>query len=181
MPRAGKNRSLVASIGRCGPGRVYVEKYMLAHHFSHYYSQRCQWMVFKLAGAIGPSCHDHTKISVRFRLWNCWGLCWEIDVGPSLFTSLQLKMPTNGVRTDRCDQPLMPGSHQTFYLVPVVVKLLGTVLRNGCWPITFHICYNRRCQWMVSNWPVWSAPHAPITPNFPSGSDYETVGDCVEN
>ena len=37
------------------------------------------------------SCPDHTKLSVRFQPWNCWGLCWEIDVGPPRFTLLQLK------------------------------------------------------------------------------------------
>ena len=33
----------------------YVKKYMLAHHFSHYYSWRSRWMVFELAGVINPS------------------------------------------------------------------------------------------------------------------------------
>ena len=33
----------------------YIEKWMLAHHFSHYYSQRCRWRVSKLAGVISPS------------------------------------------------------------------------------------------------------------------------------
>ena len=33
----------------------YVEKYMLAHHFSHYYSRRCRWMVLELASVISPS------------------------------------------------------------------------------------------------------------------------------
>jgi hypothetical protein len=34
------------------------------------------------------------------------GIMLRIDVGPPLFTLLQPKMPTDGVRTDRCDQPL---------------------------------------------------------------------------
>ena len=32
----------------------YVEKQMLAHHFSHYHNQRCRQMVSKLAGVINP-------------------------------------------------------------------------------------------------------------------------------
>ena len=33
-----------------------------------------------------PSCPDHTKLSVQFQPWKCWGLCFEIDVGPSFCT-----------------------------------------------------------------------------------------------
>ena len=33
----------------------YVEKYMLAHHFSHYYIPRCRRMVLELTGVISPS------------------------------------------------------------------------------------------------------------------------------
>jgi hypothetical protein len=40
------------------PNRViighYVKEYMLAHHFSHYYSRRCWRMVFELASVINP-------------------------------------------------------------------------------------------------------------------------------
>ena len=32
----------------------YVVKYMLAHHFSHYYSRRCRRMVLELTGVISP-------------------------------------------------------------------------------------------------------------------------------
>jgi hypothetical protein len=35
------------------------------------------------------SCPDHTKVSIWFQLWNCWGSCSEIDVGTPLFTLLQ--------------------------------------------------------------------------------------------
>jgi hypothetical protein len=52
------------------------------------------------------SCLDHTKLSIRFQPWNCWGLCSEIDVGPPLFTLLRPEMPTDGVWTGWCDQPL---------------------------------------------------------------------------
>ena len=32
------------------------------------------------------TCPDHTKLSVRFQLRNCLGLCSKLDVGPLLFT-----------------------------------------------------------------------------------------------
>ena len=32
----------------------YVEKWMLAHHFSHYYNRRCRRMVLELTGVISP-------------------------------------------------------------------------------------------------------------------------------
>ena len=35
----------------------------------------------------------------------------KINVGPPLFTLLQPKMPTDGVRTDWCDQPLNQHNH----------------------------------------------------------------------
>ena len=43
---------------------------------------------------------------------------------------------------------LMPRSHKTFHLVPPV-KLLGTMLRNKCWSITFSHYYSQRCWRMV--------------------------------
>ena len=60
-------------------------------------------------------CPDHTKLSVQFQPWNCWRLCSELlDVGPPLFTLLQPKMPTDGVGTCRCDQPLKVHPHIAF-------------------------------------------------------------------
>ena len=35
---------------------------------------------------------DHTKLFVQLHPWNCWGLCWEIDVDPPIFTLLESKM-----------------------------------------------------------------------------------------
>ena len=157
---------------------------MLAHHFSHYYNWRCRQMV-SLSTTLFPcswvgsvailvatwsetqshldqnSCPHHTKLSVQFEPWICWGFSWEIDVGSPLFTLLQLDMPTNGVTIfntismlpggQRCDigcdlvrnsipprSKFMPSSHQTF--CPVwAIKLLGILLRNRCWLTTFHI------------------------------------------
>ena len=69
---------------------------------TNYYNRRCQQMMSKLASVINPSCPDHTKLSVWFQLYS------DINIGPPLSTLLQPKMPTNGVKTDRCDQPLSP-------------------------------------------------------------------------
>ena len=33
-------------------------------------------------------CPNHTKLSVRFCPWNCWGLCSEIDDGPTTFLTI---------------------------------------------------------------------------------------------
>ena len=47
---------------------------------------------------------NHAPITTNFpsfQPWNCWGLCWEIDAGPPLFTVLQPEMPTDGVWTGR--------------------------------------------------------------------------------
>ena len=110
---------------------------MLAHHFSHYYSRRCWRMVLEETSVISPSSPDHTKLSFRFQSWNCWGLCSNIDVGPPLFTLLQLEMPTDGARSDRCDEPHKPWSHQIFLWVPAM-KLLGTMFQHRCWPTTVH-------------------------------------------
>ena len=80
---------------------------------------------------------DHTKLFVQSWPWDCWGLCWEIDVGPPLFTLLQPELPTNGVRIGCCDQPLKFRSHQTFHLA-LAMKLLGITLRDRCRPTTLH-------------------------------------------
>ena len=61
---------------------------------------------FGLYTYLGYSCPDHTKLSGRFQLRNCWGLCSKIEVGPPLFTLLQPEMLIDGVISDWCDQPL---------------------------------------------------------------------------
>ena len=153
---------------------------MLVHHFSQCYSRRCRRMVSEVADVISPSCSDHTKLSVRIQPWNCWGLCSEIGVGPPLFTMLQPEMLTDGVKSGRCDQPLMLWSHQTFCPDPAV-KLLGILFRNRCWSTTFHYVTTGDANGWCQKWPMWSSPHAPITPNFLSGSSHEIVGDYVQN
>ena len=85
---------------------------MLAHHFSHYYIQRCQ---------------------------------------------------QNSVWIGRCDQPLVPQSHQTFRLF-LVVELLKIMGRNICWPTTFHTITLGDAHRWCHKWLEWSAPHAPSTP-----------------
>ena len=41
---------------------------------------------------VHTSCLEHTKLSIQLQPWISRGLCWEIDVVPSLFTLLQLEM-----------------------------------------------------------------------------------------
>ena len=52
------------------------------------------------------SCPNHTKHYVQIHLWSCWELYSKLDVGPPLSTLLHLEMPTDGVKTGWCDQPL---------------------------------------------------------------------------
>ena len=96
-----------------------------------------------------------------------------------LFTLLQPEMPTDGVRSGRCDEPLRLRPDQTFHL-GLAVKLLGVMLGYKCWPTTFHTYYRRRCRrmlWELAG--VISPPQAPIEPNFPSGSSREIVGGVL--
>ena len=50
---SGSNREIVED---------YVEKQMLAHHFSHSYSRRCRRIVLQAAGVISPSCPITPKL-----------------------------------------------------------------------------------------------------------------------
>ena len=81
-------------------------------------------MMPEVAGVINP---NHTKLSTQFQPWNCWTLCWMLDVKPPLFTLLHTEMLTDGAGSGRCGQPLIPRSHRTFHLIPTV-KSLGR-----CW------------------------------------------------
>ena len=47
----------------------------------------------------------------------------------------------------------MPRSHQTSRSV-LAVKLLGTMLRNRCWPTTFHIITAGDADGWCQYWPV---------------------------
>ena len=58
------------------------------------------------------TCPDHTKLSVQFQPRNCWGLCWGIDVGPTLFILLQLEMLTDAAISGWCDRPLSLNSNK---------------------------------------------------------------------
>ena len=66
------------------------------------------------------------------------GLCSRIDLGPPLFTLLQLEMPTDGARIARCDRYLVPRSQQTSHPVQAM-KLMGTMIRNRCCPPLFTV------------------------------------------
>ena len=52
---------------------------------------------------------------------------------PPLFTFLQLEMLTDDARSGRCDQPLKPGSHQTFRTAPTM-KFLAR-----CWRMVLEV------------------------------------------
>jgi hypothetical protein len=69
-------------------------------------------------------CPDHTKLSVQLQLWNCWGLCSEIDVGPPLFTLFQPEMSTDGARSGRCDQPPRVGLCMVTTLLSLTIPIL---------------------------------------------------------
>jgi hypothetical protein len=59
-----------------------------------------------------------TQIVVRFQPWNCWGLSWEIDVGPPIFTLLQSEMSKDGVK----NMPVWSTPHAyTMHLVKIKV------------------------------------------------------------
>jgi hypothetical protein len=48
------------------------------------------WWTYNHRGMRTPSedpCPDHNKLFIWFQLWNYWGLCSKIDVGPPLFTT----------------------------------------------------------------------------------------------
>jgi hypothetical protein len=77
----------------------------------------------------------------------------KIDVGPPLFTLLEPEMSTDDVKTGRCDQPIMPQSHQTFHPVPTM-KLLGIMFKNRCWPTTFHTITAGDANGWCLNWLV---------------------------
>ena len=47
--------------------RNCIQKQMLAHHFPHNYNRRCSQMVPEVAGAINPSCPNHTNFSPTSR------------------------------------------------------------------------------------------------------------------
>ena len=61
-------------------------------------------------------------------------------------------------------------------------EIAGIMLRNRCWPTTFHTVAAEDADGWCLNWPVWSPIHidAPITPNFSSGSSCEIAKDYVE-
>ena len=110
---------------------------MLAHHFSHYYSWRCQRMVPKVAGCdqpLMPRSHQTFRLVLAVK---SLGIVLRKQCWPTTFHTSTTEDTDNDAKSGRCDKPLMPRSHQISYPV-LAVKLLGIMLRNRCWPITFH-------------------------------------------
>ena len=79
----------------------------------------CSHQLLVIPAAV--SCPDHTKNFRPVPAVKLLGIMLrKIDVGPPLFTLLQLEMSKDGVRTGPCDRPLMLQPHQIFCPVPVV-------------------------------------------------------------
>ena len=72
------------------------------------------------------------------------------------------------------ESPLMLRSHQIFCSV-LVAKLLGIIMRNRCWPTTFHTITAGDADGWCQKQPVWLASQALISPNFMSGFSCENV------
>jgi hypothetical protein len=62
--------------------------------------------------------------------------------------------------SDKWDN-LMSQSQQTLHLVPAT-KLLEIILRNKCWPTTFHTITVRDANGWCWKWLVWSTPHTEL-------------------
>ena len=147
------------------------------------------WLIFMLldgqrshvgCGLVRNSCPDLTKLSVRFETWSCWGLCWEIDVGPPRFTLLQSEMPTKWclnlsmwsapqslLLSTRLLSMLLSGhrcrigynlvqnscpDHTKLSVGFEPMKLLAIILRNRCWPATFHTITPGDANKWCMNW-----------------------------
>jgi hypothetical protein len=99
---------------------------MLAHHFSHTIATgdadgwcRCDQPLSlqesphaRISNVqIALSCWSHNpKFPSSSKPWNCWGLCWYINVGPPLFTLLQLEIPTDVLVWPTPQPPRVPAS-----------------------------------------------------------------------
>jgi hypothetical protein len=71
-------------------------------------------------------CLNHTNVSVQFQSWNYWRLCWEIDVGPPLFTLLQPEeMMVDGATVLVVADVINPQCSLTFWL-PCLASSLST-------------------------------------------------------
>ena len=70
--------------------------------------------------------------------------------------------------------PLKSRSHQSVRPV-LVMELLGIVLRNKCWPTTFHTITVGDVDGWCQNWPVWSTPHWYPTDESRCGFSYDFI------
>ena len=104
-----------AVMGPTSNARGFVSIYTCSIDSRHYFvisPKSLQWcalhpVVFTPTQFVGAISYSYlTKKFVQFWAMNYWGLCWEIDDGPSLYTLLQLETLTDGVRSGWCDKPL---------------------------------------------------------------------------
>ena len=91
------------------------------------------------------SCLDHTKFSIQFQPWNCWGRCSQIVVGPPLFKLLQPEMSTDGVKIDWCDEPLRDTCIQ-LWRFPSPLKYGGS-LTNVMSLVVGMLAIAKECKW----------------------------------
>ena len=79
---------------------------------------------------------------------------------------------------DAIDTHFMPPSHQNFRPVPAVI-LLGIMLKNRCWPTTFHTITTEDADGWCQNWLVWSSPqYGDILLYFFRVVFWETMRSC---
>ena len=69
--------------------------------------KRASW---KVSWCLLSSTQSHQN-NVRFQPWSCWGIMLRNRCWPTTFAAhlSQPEMPTDGVRSDECDQPLSAG------------------------------------------------------------------------
>ena len=78
--------------------------HMILNYFSSF------WFIFTCDGRplhnLINSCPNHTKLSIRFKPWNCWGIMLRNICWPIIFHTITTEMLTDGARSGRCDQSL---------------------------------------------------------------------------
>jgi len=62
-----------------------------------------------------------------------------------------------GTSSSPLEQKRLPSSHQIFCSVPII-KLLRIMLKNRCWPTTFHHVTTEDVDGWCHKWLVWSTP-----------------------
>ena len=121
-----------------------------------------------------PNCtklfESQPKVPTRFEPWNCWGLCWEIDVGPPLYAHYCGRRCRRMVpvwSTPQLSRVLVGSNLQC----PNCIKLLESQpkvptwfkpwnCQGLCWEIDVSPpLFTHYCKWTHRRMvPVWSTP-----------------------